>query len=66
VSIEIPKDTTSDKLKKLKQLLIQNPGNESVVLIIENKSIKLPIKVSWSKSLEAEIASTLEENDNLV
>ena len=66
VSIKIPKDTTSDKLKKLKQLLIQNPGNESVVLIIENKSIKLPIKVSWEDSLAKKVEATLEEDVNLV
>ena len=66
VSIIIPKDITSDRLKKLKQLLIQNPGNESVILIIENRSIKLPIKVAWAGSLAKKVEATLEENDNYV
>mgnify|MGYP001601638013 FL=1 len=66
ISIQIPKNTSSGKLKKLKELLIQNTGDEQVVLIIENKTIKLPIKVSWTNSLAKKIEATLEEDGNYV
>jgi DNA polymerase-3 subunit alpha len=66
--INVPAKSSSDQLKNLKKLLIQNPGSKSVVLVFEGsgKEIKLPIRVSWSKALAGEIAATLELEDNLM
>ena len=68
VFIKIPKNITPQGLKNLRNLLTQNPGSQPIYLVFEGngKEIKLPIKISWSKSLEMEIASTLEENTSLV
>lgn len=66
VFIKIPKNSSSNQLKKLKSLLTQNPGTQSVVLIIENRKLKLPIKTSWGNSLAKKVETLLEEDSDLV
>lgn len=66
VFLNIPKNTSSDQLKKLKFILTQYPGNQLVILKFENKDLTLPFKVAWGNSLAKKVQTTLEENDNLV
>lgn len=66
VFLNIPKNTSSDQLKKLKFILTQYPGNQLVILKFENKDLTLPFKVAWGDSLAKKVQTTLEENGNLV
>jgi len=62
--IKIPKDVTSEQLKKLKMYLIDNPGKNSVALIFEGKSRKmfdLNIKILWDEDIAREISHILED-----
>jgi DNA polymerase-3 subunit alpha len=61
--VKIPKDTKIEKLKDLKNLLKQHPGNAQVTLTFEgrNEKITLPFGVSWSESLSHKIADLLDE-----
>lgn len=60
--IKIPKFTTPDKLKNLKDLLISYPGHQSVTLIFETngEKIDLSYKISWSERLARMISEVLE------
>lgn len=66
IFLNIPKNTSSDQLKKLKFILTQYPGNQSVILNFENKNLTLPFKVAWSDTLAKKVDAVLEENGNLV
>ncbi len=59
VFLTIPKNTSPDQLKKLKLLLTQYSGNQSVILKFENKDLTLPFKVAWSDALAERIDATL-------
>jgi hypothetical protein len=51
-----------EQLKRLKLLLIQNPGESSVTLVFEgsDKKMKLPFKISWTPDLARQISSVIE------
>lgn len=53
VYISIPRSAGENKLKRLKKLLVESPGDQSVCLIFEKtkKKINLPIKINWSQSV---------------
>ncbi len=60
--IRIPKDTKKGQFRILKQLLVDNPGAQSVTLIVEddkNSKIDLNIKINWNEALAREISETL-------
>ena len=66
VFLNIPKNASSDQLKKLKFILTQYPGNQSVVLKFENKDLALPFRIAWSDTLAKKVDAVLEENTSLV
>ncbi len=55
--IRIPKSATQDQLKELKQLLLDNPGEQKVVLLFEanGKTVEPKIMVNWTQSLSNRI-----------
>ncbi len=61
--IKIPKDTELTKLKNLKELLENNPGNQKVTLSFEGQAKNLTLRggVSWSEELSHSIAKVLEK-----
>ncbi|HEX9804646.1 MAG TPA: OB-fold nucleic acid binding domain-containing protein, partial [Candidatus Dojkabacteria bacterium] len=60
--IKIPKTIDSEGLKRLRMVLLENPGKQSVKLMFEknNKSLNLNIKVAWSESLARKISNIVE------
>jgi DNA polymerase-3 subunit alpha len=62
--IKIPEGTDTEKLKNLKDLLLQNPGDQEVKLSFSGtgKEIKLNFGVSWSKTLSHKIAQVLDSS----
>src|SRR5260221_11785102 len=61
--VKIPEKTDVTKLKKLKEILLQNVGESPVTLKFtgSNKEIVLPFGVSWSEGLTRQINKLLEE-----
>ena len=66
ITLNIPKNTSSDQLKKLRLVLTAYPGSQEVKLKFEDRNLTLPIKITWNDSLKKQIEATLEENRNLV
>ena len=62
VYIRIPKDATSMHLKRIKELLVENIGNQTVALVFEGKKDKivLPFKINWSEKLARDISYILD------
>jgi DNA polymerase-3 subunit alpha len=63
IHIRIPKDTKTNQLKKLKAILLDNPGNQKVSLLFEengNRKVNLRLRVAWNKTLERKISRALE------
>ncbi len=61
VFIKIPKNTQTPALKRLKELLVASPGNQSGTLLFEGgKKVKLSFKIGWNETLAKEISHTLE------
>ncbi len=62
--IKIPKEVGLEEIKRLKSVLLRNPGNQKVVLCFEkgNKELELKIRVSWSEKLSREISDILERS----
>lgn len=60
--IRIPENIDANKLRKLKDLLIENPGIKKVSLKFEGKKgqVDLNIGVSWSEEIARQIADVLE------
>jgi len=61
--ITIPVNTDKRRLRQLKALLINQPGDQAVTLVFEGNSrerIKLPFKISWSQRLARQITEILE------
>ena len=60
--ITIPKDASTDQLRELKNLLLNNYGEKEVTLVFsgKNKKIKLPYKILWNESVAKQISSVLE------
>lgn len=63
--IEVDQNVKSGNLKKLKDLLLNNPGNQKVTLVFEKskKRYALPFKISWSETLAKQISDVLEDTD---
>ncbi|HJX45553.1 MAG TPA: DNA polymerase III subunit alpha [Patescibacteria group bacterium] len=61
--IRIPKDTTKNQLKRMKEILVENLGNQLVTLVFEGskEKINLPFKVNWSENLARKITIVLEK-----
>jgi DNA polymerase-3 subunit alpha len=60
--IKIPKDTKTETLKELKNILLKNPGNQNVILTFEGntqKSLTLPFKITWTETLGRLISNLL-------
>ncbi|CAN5319978.1 DNA polymerase III subunit alpha [soil metagenome] len=66
--INIPEETPTENLKKLKELLLFNVGDNKVTLVFEGKSqkITLPQGVTWTAALSKEIDQVLEPKANTV
>jgi DNA polymerase-3 subunit alpha len=66
IQIEIQRGTPKETLMKINQLLKQNPGEQTVVILIpnggENKRIKLGYGVDYNEGLEKEIKELLSIN----
>jgi DNA polymerase III subunit alpha len=62
--VKVPKTATAENLKKLRDLFLDNPGEQKVSLLFEGKSKKLDlnIKVNWSNELAGQISGILEES----
>lgn len=61
--VTIPANTDAAKLRQLKNLLISQSGDQSVILVFEGNSkerVKLPFKISWSQRLARQISEVLE------
>jgi len=62
-TLEIPRGTDKKIMLKISQILKNNPGNQSVTIIIKNgtadKRINLPYKVNLTKTVRQKIASLL-------
>lgn len=60
--INIPKDTESEKLRNLKDLLLTYPGEQQVSLVFEglDQTITLPFTITWSEGLSRLISDVLE------
>ena len=65
--IKIPKKTDGNVLANLKKLLLENPGNQKVVLIFEGyeKQIELPLQINWNQELAGKISDVLQKNAQL-
>jgi len=63
--IKIPKSMDAQKLKMLKNLLLENPGNKNVSLLFSengNRKIDLNFGISWNKELSKKISLLLNDN----
>jgi len=62
VFLKIPQKTSAEDLKKLKELLISNAGDQAVSLTFEGnkKKIKLPFKINWNETLAKRISDIVE------
>jgi len=62
-TLEIPRGTDKKIMLKISQILKNNPGNQSVTIIIKNgttdKRINLPYKVNLTETIKKKIASLL-------
>lgn len=66
--VRIPKLATVETLRELKNILLENPGNQQVTLFFEGyreKKIDLPIRISWSETLAHKIADLLSGRKHL-
>ena len=64
--IKVPKEAGENELKKLKDLLLSNPGGQKVTLVFNgNKNVELPIKVAWSKDLAQSVTQIFTAAQNL-
>ena len=58
--IKIPSGAKEENLVRLKKVLNSHPGNQKVTLVFSaQKTVELPIEVSWSKELAQEISESL-------
>ncbi|MBU2036079.1 hypothetical protein KKC36_01370 [Patescibacteria group bacterium] len=64
VLIQVSKNVSSEQLRDLKNLLLNNQGEKDITLIFTGtgKNIKLPYKISWNESIARQISSILEGN----
>jgi DNA polymerase-3 subunit alpha len=65
VYIKIPKTADTNALKKLKELLTSNLGDQTAFLQFEGgKRVKLSFKIAWNETLAKAIADTLDVQYN--
>ncbi len=65
VFIKIPPKTDANSLKRLKELLLGSPGDQSGTLIFEGgRRVKLSFKIAWNETLAKAIADALEARYN--
>jgi DNA polymerase-3 subunit alpha len=60
--INVPPNTSLGKLRNLKQVLLDSPGNQEVTLVFEGKTknkVKLPFQIFWSRGLARAISEIL-------
>ncbi len=64
VMIHIPASSNERSLANLKKLLIENPGEQAVILVFERQKakIKTNLKISWNGRLARQISETLGEH----
>jgi len=61
VYIKIPKNVETNTLRKLKELLVSNPGDQTGYLMFEGgRRVKLSFKIAWNETLAKAIADTLD------
>ncbi len=63
IYVKIPKTAKPKELGKLKKLLLQNPGEQEIVLIFgddKKNMVKLPFKIAWNGRLAKFVTKTLE------
>ncbi len=66
--VKVPITVTTDELKKLKSLFIENPGSQKVTLLFEGqeeRKVDLPISISWSEEIAHKITNIIEGKNNL-
>ena len=65
--VKVPKNVTEENLKKLKGLLIANPGNQKVTLRFEgtNREINLRFTINWNELLAKQINQVLSSDKDL-
>jgi hypothetical protein len=69
VLITIPKKTKSNDLKRLKGILLSNPGSHAATLVFDEnggKRVRLKIKISWNERLARIISDILEGSSTKV
>lgn len=68
VFIRVPNGASGEQLKKLKTLLMENPGIQGVTLVFEGnkKKITLPFSILWSEALAHQISGILEGTGSTV
>lgn len=67
--IRIPDGTATSQLSSLKDVLLQNPGDQRVTLVFEavhGKRMELPIRISWNQILAHKISEILQVGVNAV
>ena len=59
--IKVPRGVQEEDLRRLKSLLVGNPGKKRVTLVFElnKKQIDLPFGISWNESLAKQISEVL-------
>ena len=64
ITIRISKNTKVEKLKKLKEYLINIPGDHQLCLYFENTQMKktIPLKISWDDDISKNIYNILDQN----
>jgi len=64
ITIRISKNTKVEKLKKLKEYLINIPGDHPLCLYFENTQMKktIPLKISWDDDISKNIYNILDQN----
>jgi DNA polymerase-3 subunit alpha len=64
--IRVPENATETEFKLLKELLLSYPGSQKVVLTFaNNKSVELPVRVSWSRELSVKISAIFNRGEML-
>lgn len=67
VLIDVPSNTDTESLRKLKNYLLKVPGDKSVVLFFrdKNEKIKIPFKIRWDAEVAKQISEIIEGKNYL-
>ncbi|OGM21517.1 DNA polymerase III subunit alpha [Candidatus Woesebacteria bacterium RIFCSPHIGHO2_01_FULL_38_9] len=66
--VKVPTTTGTEELKKLKNLFIENPGNQKVTLLFEGqeeRKVELQITISWSETIAHKISNIIDGKSQL-